>query len=71
LKHRNLEPPEHTERIVIGGGTVMSANEDGRLVFAEYASGIKVRRNENSVFVRSGDGTYWFGDCKGRWFRLD
>ncbi len=71
LKHRKIEAPDNAQRFEIGKGTAVSSNESGRLVYAEYATGVRVRRNKTSVLVQSADGTYWFGDCKGCWFRLD
>jgi len=71
LTFRTLERPMNTTEAKLGDGTTVCSNADGKLVYAEYQSGMKVRRNANSVVVASDDGSYWFGDSSGHWFRVD
>ncbi|HEY9719646.1 MAG TPA: hypothetical protein V6C69_19360 [Trichormus sp.] len=68
---RTVEAPSHSTESKLGDGTSVSSNADGKLVYAEYKNGMRVRRNEHSVLVSSNDGYYWYGDKAGQWFRLD
>jgi len=68
---RTVEAPANTTQSKLGDGMSVCSNVDGKLVYAEYQNGMKVRRNENSVLVSSADGNYWYGDKTGQWFRLD
>lgn len=52
-------------------GSVFHYDKDEYCVFAQYASGVQVIKNEKSIFVRSEDGTHWFGYQGNRWFRLN
>ena len=71
ISKRDLSAPKECQLIQLTPGTAVSANEQGKVVFAEYESGVKVRRNLNSVMVKASDGAFWYGDSEGRWYRLD
>ena len=55
----------------LADGTKIAQDNEGNIVFAQYASGVTVKRFDNLVLVLSADGSFWFGDSQGRWFRLD
>jgi hypothetical protein len=71
IRQRHLDPPANCRAIETGTGATVFADAKGVLVFALYKSGLAVRRNKNGVTVRFEDGTYWFGDNDGHWFRID
>jgi hypothetical protein len=52
-------------------GTTIDTDDTGYVLQAVYASGTKVKRNENYCMVQSADLGYWIGDKQGRWFPLD
>lgn len=52
-------------------GSIFHYDEEERMVTAQYASGVQVLRNSETIFVRSGDGSHWFGTSENRWFRLN
>ncbi len=71
LNVKTIGAPADCRKYHLSENTVVAANHEDRLVYAQYGNGVQVRRYSDSVLVRSADGTHWYGDCKGRWFRLD
>lgn len=52
-------------------GTAINTNEKGEIVFVEYASGVKVKRNNKFTMVAMLDGSYMFGAPSFAWLRID
>lgn len=56
----------------IDKGTKVTVDEQGRVLYAEYANGAMIQRHANYNLVRSStDASYWFGDRRGCWYPLD
>lgn len=73
IKSRSLssmQPDSHANATTPDGSRFFS-DSDGNVVYAQYASGAIVSRNENHVSVRTACGDYWLGNFEGQWFRLD
>jgi len=70
--HRSIaKPAQAVTECRMNDGTTMASNAKGDIVFAKYASGISVVRNDTCVVVNSTDGSYWYGDRQQCWYRLD
>ena len=71
-KYKQLRPQSsQLEQKVMPDGTSISTNSLGQIVFVEYASGIKVKRNENFTMVSMLDGSYMMGAPSFAWLRID
>lgn len=73
IRHRELTPAiENTQRNILGDGTMVCTDLEGTIRQVNYASGAKVTRQVKYCMVQStGDLSYWYGDDKGVWYRLD
>lgn len=71
-KYKQLRPEQAglTEQ-KMPDGTCVNTNAQGQIVFVEYASGIKVKRNNNFTMVSMLDGSYMMGSPSFAWLRLD
>lgn len=52
-------------------GTTINTDSEGEIVFVEYASGIKVKRNPGFTMVSMQDGSYMVGAPSFSWLRID
>ncbi len=63
--------PQPAAPSVAPDGSKFFTDHNGDIVYAQYASGAIVSRQQKQVAVRTADGEYWLGDYQGRWFRVD
>ncbi len=71
ISHRNLITKiDGTQTTTLSDGTTVDINSEGMILQASYASGAKVKRNEQYCMVQSADGSFWLGE-QGRWHQLD
>ncbi len=59
------------QRTTLSDGTKIDTDANGKVLQANYASGVQVRINTNFCLVKSGSSQYWYGDNNGRWYPLD
>lgn len=52
-------------------GTTINIDSEGEIIFVEYASGIKVKRNLGFTMVSMQDGSYMVGAPSFSWLRID
>ena len=52
-------------------GTIVHSNSEGQIIQAQYASGMKIKRNDYASIVQTVDGSYFYGDRNGSWYCLD
>lgn len=71
-KYKQLRPQADglTEQMM-PDGTSINTNALGQIVFVEYSSGVKVKRNNNFTLVSMLDGSYMMGSPSFAWLRLD
>ncbi len=68
----SLKPPASAvTNLRLADGTIIQYDKKGRLVFADYTSGVKVAKYDALVFITSVDGTHWVGSSGGSWFTLN
>lgn len=71
-KYKQLRPQSGSmEEKVMPDGSVVNTDESGEIVFVQYASGIKVKRNEKFTMVSMLDGSYMFGSPAFSWLQID
>lgn len=71
-KYKQLRPETGTvEEQMMPDGTSINTNANGEIVFVEYASGVKVKRNHNFTMVSMLDGSYMMGSPSFSWLRID
>lgn len=71
-KYKQLRPETGiVEEQMMPDGTQINSNAKGEIVFVEYASGIKVKRNQNFTMVAMLDGSYMMGSPSFSWLRID
>ena len=71
-KYKQLRPETGiVEEQMMPDGTAVNINGQGEIVFVEYASGIKVKRNSNFTMVSMLDGSYMMGSPSFSWLRID
>jgi hypothetical protein len=71
-KYKQLRPETGiVEEQLMPDGTQINTNALGEIVFVEYASGIKVKRNSNFTMVSMLDGSYMMGSASFSWLRID
>ena len=71
-KFKELLPTDQiTQTQVMPDGTSINTNESGKIVFVEYSSGIKVKRNDKFTMVALLDGSYMMGSESFALLRLD
>ena len=71
-KYKQLRPETGVvEEQMMPDGTSINTNAHGDIVFVEYASGIKVKRNSNFTMVSMLDGSYMMGSPSFSWLRID
>lgn len=71
-KYKQLRPATGiVEEQMMPDGTSINTNANGDIVFVEYASGIKVKRNNTFTMVAMLDGSYMMGSPSFSWLRID
>ena len=71
-KYKQLRPETGlVEEKMMPDGTSVNTDLHGEIVFVEYASGIKVKRNHNFTMVSMLDGSYMMGSPSFSWLRID
>jgi hypothetical protein len=71
-KFKQLRPETGiVEEQTMPDGTSINTNANGDIVFVEYASGIKVKRNNTFTMVAMLDGSYMMGSPSFSWLRID
>ncbi len=71
-KYKQLRPETGiVEEQMMPDGTAVNINGQGEIVFVEYASGVKVKRNHNFTMVSMLDGSYMMGSPSFSWLRID
>lgn len=71
-KYKQLRPESGIAREQsMPDGTTINTDSEGEIVFVEYASGIKVKRNPGFTMVSMQDGSYMVGAPSFSWLRID
>ncbi len=70
-KYKQLRPSTGVSEKIMPDGTAINTDQNGEIVFVEYSSGIKVKRNSNFTMVSMLDGSYMFGSPSFSWLRID
>lgn len=73
IESRNIAPAKENiaSSSKFSDGTSIYSDANDRIVYVEYPTGMKVRRNKNSVVVAMPDGNYWYSTGGNRWHILD
>jgi hypothetical protein len=71
--YRHLDPPGlgGSSSAVLTDGTIFMSDENGRLVYAQYPSGVSVRRFNDYAVTLANDGNYYVTHKTGLCSRLD
>lgn len=70
-KYKQLRPATSASEQVMPDGTSINTDQNGEIIFVEYASGVKVKRNSNFTMVSMLDGSYMMGSPAFSWLRID
>ncbi len=71
-KYKQLRPDAAlVSQKVMPDGTTINTDAQGEIVFVEYASGVKVKRNLKYTMVAMLDGSYMMGAPSFSWLQID
>ncbi len=59
------------EKTHLPDGTKICCNSSGDVIFADYASGVKLARHENYVICTNAEGEHWLRDKRLVWYKID